>query len=74
MARPGSTGHAGAPLGGTAVGSGLNTPPGFATAVAKVLAQRTATAFHPADNLFAVMAGHDSLFKPWPAAAWRSAC
>ena len=51
------------PLGGTAVGSGLNTPPGFTTAVAKVLAQRTATAFHPADNLFAVMAGHDSLVQ-----------
>ena len=51
------------PLGGTAVGSGLNTPPGFATAVAKLLAQRTETAFHPADNLFAVMAGHDSLVQ-----------
>ena len=51
------------PLGGTAVGSGLNTPPGFASAVADVLAQRTATGFHPAANLFAVMAGHDALVQ-----------
>ena len=51
------------PLGGTAVGTGLNTPPGFAREVASVLAQRTATDFHPAANLFAVMAGHDSLVQ-----------
>ena len=51
------------PLGGTAVGSGLNTPAGFAADVTKVLAERTGTAFHPADNLFAVMAGHDALVQ-----------
>ena len=51
------------PLGGTAVGSGLNTPAGFAAEVTKVLAERTRTAFHPADNLFAVMAGHDALVQ-----------
>ena len=53
----------GLPLGGTAVGSGLNTPAGFAEDVAKVLAARTDTPFHPAHNLFAVMAGHDALVQ-----------
>ena len=51
------------PLGGTAVGSGLNTPPGFSRDVAHLLAERTATPFHPAPNLFAVMAGHDALVQ-----------
>ena len=51
------------PLGGTAVGSGLNTPPGFSNDVARLLAERTATPFHPAPNLFAVMAGHDALVQ-----------
>ena len=51
------------PLGGTAVGSGLNTPPGFSSDVARLLAERTATPFHPAPNLFAVMAGHDALVQ-----------
>ncbi len=49
------------PLGGTAVGTGLNAPPGFASAVAKDLQRQTGLPFHPADNLFAVMAGHDAL-------------
>ena len=51
------------PLGGTAVGSGLNTPAGFSTDVVNLLAERTSTAFHPAPNLFAVMAGHDALVQ-----------
>ena len=49
------------PLGGTAVGTGLNTPPGFASAVADDLQRQTGLPFRPADNLFAVMAGHDAL-------------
>ena len=49
------------PLGGTAVGTGLNAPPGFASAVAKDLQAQTGLPFRPADNLFAVMAGHDAL-------------
>ena len=49
------------PLGGTAVGTGLNAPKGFSTAVAKELCSATGLAFRPADNLFAVMAGHDAL-------------
>ena len=49
------------PLGGTAVGTGLNTPPGFRHAVAEELSRHTALHFRPAENLFAVMAGHDGL-------------
>ena len=49
------------PLGGTAVGTGLNAPKGFSTDVAKELCSATGLTFRPADNLFAVMAGHDSL-------------
>jgi len=51
------------PLGGTAVGSGLNTPDRFAHEVCAELASRTGSDFQPADNLFAVMAGHDSLVQ-----------
>ena len=49
------------PLGGTAVGTGLNAPKGFSTDVAKELCSATGLMFRPADNLFAVMSGHDSL-------------
>jgi fumarate hydratase class II len=49
------------PLGGTAVGTGLNAPKGFSTDVAKELCSATGLTFRPADNLFAVMAGHDAL-------------
>ena len=49
------------PLGGTAVGTGLNAPKGFSTDVAKELCSATGLTFRPADNLFAVMSGHDSL-------------
>jgi fumarate hydratase class II len=43
------------------VGTGLNAPKGFSTDVAKELCSATGLSFHPADNLFAVMAGHDAL-------------
>ena len=51
------------PLGGTAVGSGLNTPKQFAQDVCAELASRTGSGFQPAENLFAVMAGHDALVQ-----------
>ena len=51
------------PLGGTAVGSGLNTPARFAHDVCAELASRTGSEFQPAENLFAVMAGHDALVQ-----------
>ena len=57
------TGLAQLPLGGTAVGTGLNAPPGFGADVAKELSVKTGLSFCQADNLFAVMAGHDALVQ-----------
>ncbi len=48
-------------IGGTAVGTGLNTHPQFAERVCGLLAQRTASAFVPAANKFAALAGHEPL-------------
>ena len=48
-------------IGGTAVGTGLNTHAEFGTRVATVLAQRLNAPFVVAGNLFAAMAGHESL-------------
>jgi fumarate hydratase class II len=48
-------------IGGTAVGTGLNTHPQFGARVARVLADRLGEPFVVADNLFAAMAGHEAL-------------
>ena len=48
-------------LGGTAVGTGLNAPPGFAEAVAAEIATLTALPFVTAPNKFAVQGAHDAL-------------
>jgi len=48
-------------LGGTAVGTGLNAPPGFAAAFARSLAGYTGLPFEPAANRFALQAAHDAL-------------
>jgi fumarate hydratase class II len=48
-------------LGGTAVGTGLATTPGFDAHVTDELARRTGLAFRPADNKFAALAGHEPL-------------
>ena len=48
-------------IGGTAVGTGLNTHPAFGARVAQVLATRLGLPFTVADNLFAAMAGHEAL-------------
>jgi len=48
-------------IGGTAVGTGLNTHPEFGARVAALLAQRLGLPLLPADNLFAAMAGHEAL-------------
>ncbi len=48
-------------LGGTAVGTGLNTHPEFAARVAQRLASRLGLPFTVAPNLFAAMAGHEAL-------------
>ncbi|CAA7620466.1 lyase family protein [Magnetospirillum sp. UT-4] len=47
--------------GGTAVGTGLNTAPGFDVAFAEELSGLTGLAFRPADDKFAVLAAHDAL-------------
>jgi fumarate hydratase class II len=48
------------PLGGTAVGTGLNAPEGFASAVCQRLAQRTGLEFHEASNKFSALGARDS--------------
>jgi fumarate hydratase class II len=48
------------PLGGTAVGTGLNTPPEFAPKVIARLAERTGCPFVPAPNRFEAMAAKDA--------------
>jgi fumarate hydratase class II len=48
-------------LGGTAVGTGLNTHPQFGARVAAVLAEQTGVPFVTAANKFAALAGHEPL-------------
>ncbi len=48
-------------IGGTAVGTGLNTHPTFGARVAALLAGRLGLPLVQADNLFAAMAGHEAL-------------
>ena len=48
-------------IGGTAVGTGLNTHPEFGSRVAATLARRFDLPLSQADNLFAAMAGHEAL-------------
>ena len=47
-------------LGGTAVGTGLNAPPGFADAVIARMAERTGHPFVPAPNRFEALAAKDA--------------
>lgn len=48
-------------IGGTAVGTGLNTHPEFAERVAKKVAELTGLPFVSAPNKFEALAGHDAL-------------
>jgi len=48
-------------IGGTAVGTGLNTHPQFAEAVAGQIAELTGLPFVSAENKFAALAAHDAL-------------
>ncbi|KAL7510177.1 hypothetical protein ACHAXN_012504 [Cyclotella atomus] len=50
-------------LGGTAVGTGLNTKEGYATAIAQSIAECTGLPFTSAPNLFEALAAHDSLVE-----------
>ncbi len=48
-------------VGGTAVGTGLNAPPGFAEAVAAQIANETGHPYRTAPNKFAALAGADAM-------------
>lgn len=50
-------------LGGTAVGTGLNTHPQFAVAAAKVISKETGIVFTTAENKFEALASHDALVE-----------
>lgn len=47
-------------LGGTAVGTGINTPKGYADLVAKKIATLTGLPFRSAENKFEALASHDA--------------
>lgn len=51
------------PLGGTAVGTGLNTHPDYAVKVAAKISDLTGKPFKTADNKFEAMAGKDALVE-----------
>ena len=48
-------------LGGTAVGTGLNTPDGYSEKVAKIIANETGYPFVTAENKFEALSSNDSL-------------
>ena len=50
-------------LGGTAVGTGLNTPEGYDVLVAKYIAKFTGLPFVTAENKFEALAAHDALVE-----------
>ncbi|ESY80852.1 fumarate hydratase [Mesorhizobium sp. LNHC221B00] len=50
-------------LGGTAVGTGINSAPGFAEAAASEIARQTQLPFVTAPNKFAVQGAHDALVQ-----------
>lgn len=50
-------------LGGTAVGTGINTPSGFAEKVAQKIADLSDLPFVTAKNKFAALAGHDAIVE-----------
>lgn len=50
-------------LGGTAVGTGINTPKGYDVKVAEYIAQFTNLPFRTAENKFEALAAHDALVE-----------
>jgi len=50
-------------LGGTAVGTGINTPEGYAELVAKKIADLTGLPFITAENKFEALAAHDAIVE-----------
>ena len=59
-------------LGGTAVGTGLNAPKGFAEKAAAHIAELTGLPFRSGDNKFALLAGHDAIVAA--SGAMRALC
>ncbi len=51
------------PLGGTAVGTGINAPKEFGPKAIRCIARMTKMPFKPAKNRFALIASHDALVK-----------
>jgi fumarate hydratase class II len=49
--------------GGTAVGTGLNAPEGFARDICLVIAEITGLPFHPAENAFEALASNDPIVQ-----------
>jgi fumarate hydratase class II len=50
-------------LGGTAVGTGINTPPDYAVNVAETIAELTGLPFRTAKNKFESLAAHDAIVE-----------
>ncbi|PKP41620.1 MAG: class II fumarate hydratase [Bacteroidetes bacterium HGW-Bacteroidetes-13] len=50
-------------LGGTAVGTGINTPKGYSKRVAEYIAKFTELPFKTADNKFEALAAHDAMVE-----------
>jgi len=50
-------------LGGTAVGTGINTPKGYSKRVAEFIAKFTELPFKTADNKFEALAAHDAIVE-----------
>ncbi|PHR43963.1 MAG: fumarate hydratase, class II [Fluviicola sp.] len=50
-------------LGGTAVGTGINTPKGYSVLVAKKIAEFTGLPFVTAENKFEALAAHDAIVE-----------
>ena len=50
-------------LGGTAVGTGINTPDGYPETVAQYIAEFTGKPFRTAENKFEALAAHDALVE-----------
>ena len=49
------------PLGGTAIGTGINCPPTFSDKIIKILSKETDLPFKKSENYFSLMSSHDRL-------------
>jgi fumarate hydratase class II len=61
-------------LGGTAVGTGINTPPDYAKKVAKQIANLTGLPFVTAENKFEALAAHDAIVEAHGALKMVAVC